>query len=126
MYADKMTNSMQRTIDETSRRRAIQIQHNEDHGMVPTPLNKSKERILESTKVADGDPAKRHLKYDYSDQQPLAADPVVQYMSLEQLEKSILYTRKQMEKAAKELDFVEAARLRDELFALEAFKKDKK
>ncbi len=126
MYADKMTNSMQRTIDETSRRRAIQIQHNEDHGMVPTPLNKSKERILESTKVADGDPAKRNLKYDYSDQQPLAADPVVQYMSLEQLEKSILYTRKQMEKAAKELDFVEAARLRDELFALEAFKKDKK
>lgn len=126
MYADKMTNSMQRTIDETSRRRAIQIQHNEDHGMVPTPLNKSKERILESTKVADGDPAKRHVKYDYSDQQPLAADPVVQYMSLEQLEKSILYTRKQMEKAAKELDFVEAARLRDELFALEAFKKDKK
>ena len=126
MYADKMTNSMQRTIDETLRRRAIQIQHNEDHGMVPTPLNKSKERILESTKVADGDPAKRHLKYDYSDQQPLAADPVVQYMSLEQLEKSILYTRKQMEKAAKELDFVEAARLRDELFALEAFKKDKK
>jgi len=126
MYADKMTNSMQRTIDETLRRRAIQIQHNEDHGMVPTPLNKSKERILESTKVADGDPAKRHVKYDYSDQQPLAADPVVQYMTLEQLEKSILYTRKQMEKAAKELDFVEAARLRDELFALEAFKKDKK
>jgi excinuclease ABC subunit B len=126
MYADKMTNSMQRTIDETSRRRAIQIQHNEDHGMVPTPLNKSKERILESTKVADGDPATRQSKYEYSDQAPLAADPVVQYMSLEQLEKSIIHTRKQMEKAAKELDFIEAARLRDELFALEAFKKDKK
>ncbi len=126
MYADKMTNSMQRTIDETSRRRAIQIQHNEDHGMVPTPLNKSKERILESTKVADGDPATRQSKYEYSDQLALAADPVVQYMSLEQLEKSIVHTRKQMEKAAKELDFIEAARLRDELFALEAFKKDKK
>jgi excinuclease ABC subunit B len=126
MYADKMTNSMQRTIDETLRRRAIQIQHNEDHGMVPTPLNKSKERILESTKVADGDPATRQAKYEYTDQLPLAADPVVQYMSLEQLEKSIVHTRKQMEKAAKELDFIEAARLRDELFALESIKKDKK
>ncbi|MCE2682863.1 MAG: excinuclease ABC subunit UvrB [Flavobacteriia bacterium] len=125
MYADKMTESMRRTIDETARRRAVQIQYNEDHGMVPTPLNKSKERILESTKVADGDPTTRNLKYDYSEELPLAADPVVQYMSLEQLEKSITYTRKQMEKAAKELDFIEAARLRDELFALEARKKEK-
>jgi excinuclease ABC subunit B len=125
MYADKMTESMRRTIDETARRRAVQIQYNEDHGMVPTPLNKSKERILESTKVADGDPTTRHLKYDYSEELPLAADPVVQYMSLEQLEKSITHTRKQMEKAAKELDFIEAARLRDELFALEARKKEK-
>jgi excinuclease ABC subunit B len=126
MYADKMTKSMQRTIDETARRRTIQIQYNEDHGMVPTALNKSKERILESTKVADGDQTIRNLKYEYSDSMPLAADPVVQYMSLEQLEKSIAFTRKQMEKAAKELDFIEAARLRDELFALEALKKDKK
>ena len=125
MYADKMTESMRRTIDETARRRALQIQYNEDHGMVPTPLNKSKERILESTKVADGDPTTRNLKYDYSEELVLAADPVVQYMSLEQLEKSIAYTRKQMEKAAKELDFIEAARLRDELFALEARKKEK-
>lgn len=125
MYADKMTESMRRTIDETARRRALQIQYNEDHGMVPTPLNKSKERILESTKVADGDPTTRNLKYDYSEELALAADPVVQYMSLEQLEKSITYTRKQMEKAAKELDFIEAARLRDELFALEAQKKEK-
>jgi excinuclease ABC subunit B len=125
MYADKMTESMRRTIDETARRRALQIQYNEDHGMVPTPLNKSKERILESTKVADGDPTTRHLKYDYSEELPLAADPVVQYMSLEQLEKSISHTRKQMEKAAKELDFIEAARLRDELFALETRKKEK-
>jgi excinuclease ABC subunit B len=125
MYADKMTKSMQRTIDETTRRRALQIQYNEDHGMVPTALNKSKERILESTKVADGDQTIRNLKYDYSDAVPLAADPVVQYMSVEQLEKSIAFTRKQMEKAAKALDFIEAARLRDELFALEALKKDK-
>lgn len=125
MYADKMTESMRRTIDETARRRALQIQYNEDHGMVPTPLNKSKERILESTKVADGDPTTRNLKYDYSEELALAADPVVQYMSLEQLEKSITHTRKLMEKAAKEMDFIEAARLRDELFALEARKKEK-
>jgi len=124
MYADKMTKSMQRTIDETLRRRAIQIEYNEEHGMVPTALNKSKEKIMESTIVADGNQA-RHFKYDYSETMPLAADPVVQYMSVEQLDKTILYTRKQMEKAAKDLDFIEAARLRDELYALEIRKKEK-
>lgn len=124
MYADKMTKSMQKTIDETARRRALQIKYNEDHGLVPTALKKSKEKILESTKVADGDPSVRYAKYEHSQDLPLAADPVVAYMSIEQLEKSITYTRKQMEKAAKELDFIEAARLRDELFALETRKKE--
>jgi excinuclease ABC subunit B len=125
MYADKMTKSMQRTIDETLRRRAIQIAYNEEHGMVPTALNKSKEKIMESTIVADGDKSTRNLKYDYSEPMPLAADPVVQYMTTEQLDKTILFTRKQMEKAAKDLDFIEAARLRDELYALELRKKEK-
>jgi excinuclease ABC subunit B len=125
MYADKMTKSMQRTIDETLRRRAIQIAYNEERGMVPTALNKSKEKIMESTIVADGDQSTRNLKYDYSEPMPLAADPVVQYMTTEQLDKTILYTRKQMEKAAKDLDFIEAARLRDELYALELRKKEK-
>jgi excinuclease ABC subunit B len=125
MYADKMTKSMQRTIDETLRRRAIQIAYNEEHGMVPTALNKSKEKIMESTIVADGDQSTRNLKYDYSEPMPLAADPVVQYMTTEQLDKTILFTRKQMEKAAKDLDFIEAARLRDELYALELRKKEK-
>ncbi|MDP4636820.1 MAG: excinuclease ABC subunit UvrB [Crocinitomicaceae bacterium] len=125
MYADKMTKSMQRTIDETLRRRAIQIAYNEERGMVPTALNKSKEKIMESTIVADGDQSTRNLKYDYSEPMPLAADPVVQYMTTEQLDKTILFTRKQMEKAAKDLDFIEAARLRDELYALELRKKEK-
>ena len=124
MYADKMTKSMEKTIDETARRRALQIKYNEDHGLVPTALKKSKEKILESTKVADGDPSVRYAKYEHSQDLPLAADPVVAYMTIEQLEKSITFTRKQMEKAAKELDFIEAARLRDELFALETRKKE--
>ncbi len=116
MYADRMTDSMQRTIDETARRREIQIAYNEEHGITPTPLKKSKEKILESTKVADGDGP---TDYSMAQTSSLAADPVVQYMSTDQLEKSIQYTRKQMEEAAKSLDFVEAARLRDELFALQ-------
>ncbi len=126
MYADKMTDSMRKTISETSRRRSLQIAYNREHGITPTPLNKSKEKILESTKVADGDQASRTLKYEYQEEIPLASDPVVQYMSPEQLDKAILFTRKEMEKAAKELDFIEAARLRDELFALENRRKEAK
>jgi len=121
MYADRMTNSMQRTIDETARRRKLQEAYNREHGMVPTPLKKSKEKILELTKIADGD---EPVDYTQLDQPSLAADPVVQYMNKEQLEKSIKYKRKQMQAAAKELDFMEAARLRDELFALENQKKN--
>jgi excinuclease ABC subunit B len=123
MYADKMTDSMRKTIEETARRRAIQIAYNEVHGKVPTALNKSKAKIMESTKVADGDPATRNLKYEYTEELSIAADPVIAYMSVEQLEKTITFTRKEMEKAAKELDFIEAARLRDELYALEERKK---
>ncbi|MEN9440295.1 MAG: hypothetical protein RLZ33_371 [Bacteroidota bacterium] len=123
MYADKMTDSMRKTIEETARRRAIQIAYNEEHGKVPTALNKSKAKIMESTKVADGDPATRNLKYEYTEELSIAADPVIAFMSVEQLEKTITFTRKEMEKAAKELDFIEAARLRDELYALEERKK---
>lgn len=116
MYADKVTDSMQRTIDETKRRRELQMKYNEEHGITPTPLNKSKEKILESTKVADGDGP---TYYTIASKTQIAADPVVAYMSSEQLEKAIKHTKSQMEQAAKSLDFVEAARLRDELFALQ-------
>lgn len=116
MYADKITDSMQRTTDETKRRRAYQEKYNEEHGITPTPLKKSRERILESTKVADGD---KTADYAIREEVKQVADPVVAYMSKEQLVKSIEYTRIQMQKAAKDLDFIEAARLRDELFELE-------
>lgn len=118
MYADKVTKSMERTIDETSRRRSMQIAYNEANGLVPTALNKSKNKILESTKVADGDTYSRAYT-DLESQVSIAADPVVKYMSAEQLKKLIEQTRKQMEKAAKDLDFIEAARLRDEMKELE-------
>lgn len=124
MYADKMTDSMQRTISETERRRAMQMAYNEANGIVPTPLNKSKEVILKSTKVADGDPETRSQKGYYTPESgSMAAEPMVNYADPEELEKAITAKRKQMEKAAKELDFIEAARLRDELFELQAKKK---
>ncbi len=125
MYADKMTDSMQRTISETERRRAMQMAYNEANGIVPTALNKSKEVILKSTKVADGDPETRSQKayYASSDSGLVAAEPKMNYTDPEELEKAIVAKRKQMEKAAKDLDFIEAARLRDELFELQAKKK---
>jgi excinuclease ABC subunit B len=123
MYADKMTKSMVQTIDETSRRRSIQISYNEEHGLTPTPLNKSKEKILESTKVADGDPATRMAQYERASNQQLAAEPTTVYFNPEELEKQIKLAKKAMEKAAKELDFIEAARLRDEMNRLISFRK---
>ena len=123
MYADKMTDSMARTIAETERRRAMQIAYNEEHGKVPTPLNKSKEKIMQSTKVADGDVYTRFQKEQDTLSTSMAAEPAMTYYTPEQLEKAIAAKRKQMEKAAKDLDFVEAARLRDELFELQAKKR---
>lgn len=122
MYADKMTDSMARTISETERRRKMQIAYNEEHGLVPTALNKSKEKIMRSTKVADGDPNMRQQKADYADSQLMVNEPPMVYYNPEELEKAIVSKRKQMEKAAKDLDFIEAARLRDELFELQARK----
>lgn len=122
MYADKMTDSMARTISETERRRSMQIAYNEEHGLVPTALNKSKEKIMRSTKVADGDPNMRQQKADYAESQLMVNEPPMVYHNPEELEKAIVSKRKQMEKAAKDLDFIEAARLRDELFELQARK----
>lgn len=114
MYADKVTDSMKMAIDETKRRRSLQLAYNEENGIVPKTVVKSKEKILGQTKVAD---SKRNAKnYDERvDAEALvAADPVVQYLSKEKLEKLIVQTQKNMERAAKELNFMEAARLRDE------------
>lgn len=122
MYADKMTDSMAKTISETERRRKMQIAYNEEHGIVPTALNKSKEKIMRSTKVADGDPTMRQQKADLAEGDLMVNEPPMVYYSPEELEKAIVGKRKQMEKAAKDLDFIEAARLRDELFELQARK----
>lgn len=117
MYADKVTNSMQLAIDETNRRRSIQIAYNEQHGITPTSVKKDKEEILRQTGVADK--KKGAKKYYVEEEQSMAADPVVAYMSKDQLKKLADETRKKMEKAAKDLDFMEAARLRDELQEVE-------
>lgn len=125
MYADKVTDSMRATIDETNRRREKQIVYNDDHGITPRTVGKSREAIMEQTSVADfkGGAAKAYVDPDPASS--VAADPVVQYMSKGQLQKAIDTAKKDMEKAAKEMDFLQAAKLRDEMFALEKTFNDK-
>jgi len=111
-YADKITVSMQRTMDETNRKRAIQIAYNTKHNITPTQIIKS----IESSGLSGNVEFKAEPKaYVEKENINTAADPVVQYMSDEQLKKFYDQSRKAMEKAAKELDFIEAARLRDEM-----------
>jgi excinuclease ABC subunit B len=117
MYADKITPSMQRTIYETARRRLTQEAYNKAHNQVPQALNKSKDKILESTKVADGDQTTRQVKSLQKEQQQSAA-PVAS-MNPEERDKEIKALKKQMERAAKDLDFIEAARIRDLIKAIE-------
>jgi excinuclease ABC subunit B len=120
MYADRMTGSMAKAIDETNRRRAIQMEYNIENGITPKTILKSKEKIMEQTSIADvmGKPIK-NLKY-YTEPQEIvmAADPVVAYMTKDELTKQVKKVQNEMEKAAKELDFVVAARLRDEMLGL--------
>jgi excinuclease ABC subunit B len=118
-YADTMTESMQRTIDETNRRREKQIAYNIANGIIPTTISKSKDQIMAQTSVLD-------IK-GYDPDSPYAVDEIVtraaedgaEYATIPQLEKAITRTKKEMEKAARDMDFMEAARLRDEMFALQ-------
>jgi excinuclease ABC subunit B len=125
MYADKITDSMQRTIDETNRRRSKQLEYNEKNNITPTQIVKALNTILGNlpggeSGVGSSITAKREPRpYVESDVAHIAAEPVVKYMSRKDIEKTIAQTKQNMQKAAKELDFLEAARLRDEIYELE-------
>lgn len=116
MYADKITDSMQRTITETNRRREKQLKYNEENGITPRQIIKAVGSIMGEKPEAI---VKGKKVYVEPDKINVAADPVVQYMNTGGLEKAIEQTKKAMQKAAKELDFIEAARLRDEMYALQ-------
>jgi excinuclease ABC subunit B len=120
-YADKMTESMQKTIDETTRRREKQVAFNELHGITPRTIMKSKEQVFAQSSVLEikgYDPKNPKALDAEAPPLTLAAEEQVEYVSIPQLEKGIARIKKEMEKAARDLDFMEAARLRDEMFRM--------
>jgi excinuclease ABC subunit B len=119
MYADKVTESMRLAIDETNRRRKIQMDYNIENGITPTTIVRSMESSLGQIKAT-------RKYYVEQEEASLAADPVVAYLTTDQLQKMADRTRKAMDKAAKELEFMEAAKLRDEYLALQKMIEDKK
>ncbi len=121
-YADKMTESMQKTIDETSRRREKQVAYNIEHGITPTTIIKSKEQIFAQGSVLDVkgyDPSNPYSVGASEDLVTVAAEDQEVYKTIPQMEKGISKIKKEMEKAVRDLDFMEAARLRDEMFRLQ-------
>jgi excinuclease ABC subunit B len=116
-YADKVTDSMQKTIDETNRRRSIQIAYNEKHGITPTTIFRTREEILAARSILDIR-GKKHNAYIESDEVTIAADPIVTMASRDQLERMIAEAEKNMKQAAKDYDFITAAQYRDEMHAL--------
>lgn len=122
MYADVITDSMRQTIDETNRRRSIQMEYNEKHGIVPKALNKALHTsvLVSSSYQPDKDKTEKPRYYVENDANLAAADPVMEYMKTDDLQKLIERTESEMKKAAKNLDFIEAAQLRDELVKLKA------
>jgi excinuclease ABC subunit B len=122
-YADKITDSMRRTMDETSRRRAIQMAFNEENGITPRTVARTREEILKSSSILDI--RGKSKMYVETEELSMAADPITDYMSREQFDKLISQTEKKMKEAAKELDFISAAQYRDELFAMKKKFKDR-
>jgi excinuclease ABC subunit B len=121
-YADKMTESMQRTIDETDRRREKQVRYNEAHGITPKTILKSRQDVFASTSVLDIKGFDEKNPYAIAGDQDLvtvAAEEEAEYKTIPQMEKAISKIKKEMEKAARDLDFMEAARLRDNMFSLQ-------
>ncbi len=115
MYADKITGSMQRTIDETNRRREKQFKYNEENNITPQQIKKAQRSMVSN----DNNETNYEKGYSGKEKIDIAADPVVAYMTQEQIKKAIDKTKKQMEQAAGKMDFMEAARLRDEMYELE-------
>lgn len=122
MYADKITDSMQRTIDSTNYRREKQMNYNIENNITPTQIIKPTRAII-GYEFRGG---QKQVEYKDNILPDFAADPIVKYMSVDGLEKTIAKTKKQMKAAAKDLDFIEAARLRDEMFALERILQERK
>lgn len=146
MYADKITESMQQTIDETNRRRSIQLAYNEEHGITPQAIVKAHNRIIgidkeeaedrpaqtgrrqagqQSKRPASEKPKPVIYEHEYTSSVNIAADPVIQYMNAEELQRNITQRRMEMVEAAKRMEFMEAARLRDEVLKLEELLKAK-
>lgn len=127
-YADKITESMRMTMDETARRREKQMAYNQANGITPRGIIKTKEEIMGQTAVLDirGKKESKQKYYVEPEDTSMVADPVVEYLSADKLQKLIQETKKKMEKSARELDFMEAARLRDEMFLYEERLKDLK
>ncbi|UCH15657.1 MAG: excinuclease ABC subunit UvrB, partial [Bacteroidales bacterium] len=122
MYADNITSSMQKTINETNRRREKQLNYNEQHGIIPQQIIKAASNIMKEVRLKTGEPA----PYSEPEKIDIAADPVVKYMGRAAIEKAIEKAKSAMEKAASELNFVEAARYRDEMYAYQELMKKQK
>lgn len=118
-YADKITESMQRTLDETNRRREKQLAYNAENHITPITVQKSKEQIFGQTSVLEIKNYDEESPYAMHDEVTMVAEPEEEYETKPKLEKAVARTKKQMEKAAKDLDFLEAARLRDKMFELQ-------